>query len=124
MTAGEPQSSDLTAPAPRRRKPTDRRLFRLLGANLALGAAAGWAFVAAILYFDIGGIGGLVARSSDRVLAVGILLAVMTITWGSAAMGTAVFLLPSSEDEDKGGKREGAEFPGVAAKPVLARIRR
>lgn len=126
MQPPRPVSCAAAAGAPGKRKGIDWRLARFLGANLLLGAAAGWAFVAAILYFDIGGIGGLVARSGDRVLAVGILLAVMTITWGSAAMGTAVFLLPFSEADHDSGKRRRRLRASMLTKPALApaRIRR
>ena len=104
----------------------DWRLTRFLGLHLALGATAGWAFVAALLWHDVGGLGALVRSSGEPVLVVGMLLAVMTITWGALAMGTAVFLLPKDDDDEpRGGKKEPVKHPGQAAQqaePVPVRI--
>lgn len=106
-----------------RRKPIDRRLIRFLGVNLAIGALSGWAFVAALLYLDIGGFGALVQSSADRLLATAILIVVITITWGSAAMGTAVFLLPKSEKPDDGGAPAPASRAAAPIALAAARAR-
>lgn len=100
-----------------RRTRTDWRLVRYLLPNLALGAICGWIFVGALVYFDFGGLGGLVATSSSGPLALIMLLAVMTITWGSLAMGTAIFLMPKEEEEDR-----GLKTPAMTMKPQPVRI--
>ncbi len=104
-------------------KRSDWRLARFLGANLALGAVSGWIFVAGLLYFDIGGLGALVRESSIGPLAVVMLLAVMTITWGSAAMGTAVFLMRWNRDDDSAGKRAPIFAPLRALAPARIKSR-
>ena len=80
-------------------KGIDWRLTRFLLSHLALGAVSGWIFVGALFYFNVGGLGDLIADPVSGPLAAVMLLIVVTITWGSAAMGTAVFLLPRDEEE-------------------------
>lgn len=86
----------------RKKKGPDWRLVRFLLRNMAIGVVSGWIFIAALVHYDVGGLGGLLAGAQSRVLATVMLLIVMTITWGSAAMGTAIFLLPRDEDQGDG----------------------
>ena len=107
---------------PRTRKSRiDWRLARFLAANLSIGAVAGCSFVAAALYLDLGGLGALIGSSSDKVMAVVILCVAMTVTWGSASMGTAIFLLPKRKDERTGGGKI-APAPQLAPAPALGRM--
>ncbi|MEO1243842.1 MAG: hypothetical protein AAFX54_18190 [Pseudomonadota bacterium] len=89
---------------PGQRPGTDWRLTRYLLRHLIVGAASGWIFVGALLIFDVAGFRSLTANSPVGLLAIAMLLAVMTITWGAAAMGTAVFLMKDDGDDsnDKG----------------------
>jgi len=81
----------------------DRIFIRFLAFHLALGVAIGWAFVALILLMDIGGLRTLMHGSPDRWMALVLLLAFSAITFGSAAMGSAIMALG-----DDGGARKGA----------------
>lgn len=85
-------------------KGADWRLVRFLLTHLIIGTISGWIFVAALIHFDIGGLGSLVRESSVGPMAVVMLMIVMMITWGAGSMGTAVFLLPRDEDEADRGK--------------------
>lgn len=76
------------------------RLVRFLVRNALLGIAAGWSLLVLLLYTDTFGLGRLVTGSEHGWLAVVMLAAGFAITFGSAAMGTAVFLLrPDGEEE-------------------------
>ncbi len=90
------------------------RLLRFLAVNLAFGAGAACVAVGAIFLFDVGGIGSLAAAAGSRWLAAIILSIAMTITWGSVAMGTAVFLLP----KEKGGDDRGCRVPDRVLVPA------
>lgn len=72
-------------------------LFRFLAVNCAAGIAASWLFLAGIIWFDVGGLGGMLANSPDRYVALGLLLSGFAVTFGSAAMATAVWLMPYGE---------------------------
>ncbi len=73
------------------------RLLFFLGRNCLLGIAVGWGLLAAILALDLFGFGELLFSSRDRWTALLLVGAGFAITFGSLAMGTAVFLL---SDED------------------------
>ncbi|MFC2952261.1 hypothetical protein ACFOOP_10000 [Marinicaulis aureus] len=103
-----------------RRKGIDWRLTRFLLTHLALGAVSGWIFVGALFYFNVGGLGDLIADPASGPLAAIMLLIVVTITWGSAAMGTAVFLLPREEDDEGKG---GRAMMTPALQPALAKVK-
>ncbi len=68
-------------------------LLRLLALNGAVGVAAGWLFLAMLLLTDVNGIGGLIWQSSAPALPLGMLAGGFALTFGSAAMGSAVMLL-------------------------------
>lgn len=83
------------------RRQNDLRLVRFLVRNALLGIAAGWSLLVLLLYTDSLGLGRLVRDSEHGWLAVLMLAAGFAITFGSAAMGTAIFLLrPDEEGED------------------------
>jgi hypothetical protein len=69
----------------------------LLG-HCILGIAAGGAVLAGLLIYDIAGIGRLILASESPALAIAMLLGGLSITFGSAAMGFAVFLVPRERD--------------------------
>jgi hypothetical protein len=76
-------------------------LIRFLAGHCALGVTAGLATAGLLLWLDIGGIGGLVAGDgADRWIAVGLLGFGFAITFGSLAMGSALFLLPRDDESD------------------------
>ncbi len=77
------------------------KLFRFLLINTLVGVGASWLLLAALLMADVWGLGGLVARSQDGVLAIAMLAAGFAITFGSASVATAVLTM-RYEDEDSG----------------------
>ncbi len=113
---------DLCAPAaggaPATR-PTDRRLLRLLFVNAVIGILAGWVMLAAILCFNVAGLRELIAGSPSGLLAAIMLAVVFAFTFGSASMGTAVFLLPKEDTPGAGGGRRRTAPPRVL-QPALA----
>ncbi|MEM9618784.1 MAG: hypothetical protein AAF936_12560 [Pseudomonadota bacterium] len=109
-------AGEKTDPRPR----TDWRLTRYLLRHLIVGAASGWIFVGALLVFNIAGFRSLTASSSFGALAIVMLLIVMTITWGSAAMGTAIFLL---KDDNTGDDDKSRRTPiALRLEPAPARV--
>jgi hypothetical protein len=74
--------------------PTPPRLVAFLAANCLMGVATGWTLLAALLWLDVARLGELLLRSEDRLLTLVLAGAGFGITFGSLAMGTAIFLLP------------------------------
>ncbi len=72
----------------------DSRLLFFLARNCVLGILVGWTVLAGFLYFDIAGFGTVLLNAADRWLALVMAAAGFAITFGSLAMGTAIFLLP------------------------------
>ncbi|GBD42880.1 hypothetical protein HRbin40_00340 [bacterium HR40] len=78
------------------------KLVRFLLRHALLGIAFGWTLLALLLYADLFGLAGLVRTSDHGWLAVALLAFGFAVTFGSAAMGTAVFLLEREEEgEDR-----------------------
>jgi hypothetical protein len=101
-------------------------LIGFLLRHCALGAAAGALLLAGLVGFDVGGFGDLIWRSESPLLVLVVLQWAFTITFGSAAMGSAIFLLPSAPPEDDGARRARRPRdlrPAVvrAARPVSPR---
>ncbi|MGF1609595.1 MAG: hypothetical protein ACFCUQ_09375 [Kiloniellales bacterium] len=69
--------------------------------HCALGAVAGALLLAALVGFDVGGLGALIARAEQPWLVLAVLQFGFTVTFGSAAMGSAIFLLPGAPPEDE-----------------------
>lgn len=65
-------------------------LLRFMLSHCLVGIAAGWAFVAGLLAFDVGGLAGLIFGSDEPGLALALLLFGTAITFGSVAMGGAI----------------------------------
>lgn len=74
--------------------PPDRRLLVYLASNAAAGVLVGWLLLAALIRFDVGRIGELLARSDEAWLWLLLAAGGFAVTFGSLAMATAVFLLP------------------------------
>ncbi len=72
----------------------DTRLLLFLGRNCLLGILVGWSVLAGLLYFDVAGFGTVLFGAAERWLALAMAAAGFAVTFGSLAMGTAVFLLP------------------------------
>lgn len=77
---------------PRRRD--DRRLLVYLGANCLMGIAAGWLLLALLIHANVARLGELLFGDGIEIAGLLLLAAGFAITFGSLAMGTAIFLLP------------------------------
>jgi uncharacterized RDD family membrane protein YckC len=76
----------------------DYRLIRFLVRHAVTGVMAALLVVYAIIKFDLFGLGTLVESSRHGALALLLLFTGLAATFGSLAMGTAVFMLPKDED--------------------------
>jgi len=106
------------------------RLVRMMLAHGAIGVALGAAFAALVLWLDVAGLGGLVARSPQGWLAASMLALFSGITFGGVQIGIAVMRMADIPDDDPfGGRRDAMRAddppPGVqaVALPVGARPR-
>ena len=76
-------------------------MIRFMAGHCALGVAIGLATAALLFWLDVGGIKGLVAGGGGSGwIAIGLLGFGFSITFGSLAMGSALFLLPRGADDD------------------------
>ena len=73
---------------------------RFLLRHALIGFAIGLAAVVFIVWQDVGRVGTLIASSSQRWLALGLLCFMFGLTFGSVQMGFAIMLLPGPADED------------------------
>ena len=69
-------------------------MLRFIGVNAAAGAVFGLLVAFALLWFDAGGLGTLVARSSDPVLWILLLAGPLALTFAAAVAGSAIMLMP------------------------------
>jgi hypothetical protein len=56
--------------------------------------ATGWFLLGALIWLDIARLGELLLRSEDWLLTLTLAAVGFGVTFGSLAMGTAIFLLP------------------------------
>ncbi len=90
-------------------------LFRMLAINLGIGLLIAAMLAAGLLWLDVGGLRHLILADRSPAVALGLLLFGFVITFGSAAMGTAIMAL---------GRREKADHPrGGTGKAIPATIR-
>ena len=90
-------------------------LFRMLAINLGIGLLIAAMLAAGLLWLDVGGLRHLILADRSPAVALGLLLFGFVITFGSAAMGTAIMAL---------GPREKADHPrGGTGKALPATIR-
>jgi hypothetical protein len=76
----------------------DFRLIRFLAHHALTGVMAALVVVYLIVKLDLFGLGTLVESSRHGALALVLLFAGLAATFGSLAMGTAIFMLPKDED--------------------------
>jgi hypothetical protein len=81
-------------------------LLRLLAINLAIGACAASLLVGGLLWLNPGHLRELIFADRSPVVAILLLLASFLITFGSAAMGSAI-MAQGRKDDDKGGDGGG-----------------
>jgi len=77
-------------------------LLRLFILNGAMGIAFGIAIGAALFALDFRGVGTLAWRTEGGFLALAMICAGLSVTCGSAAIATAVMLLPERAEDDAG----------------------
>jgi hypothetical protein len=77
-------------------------LFRLLAINLAVGACAATLLVGGLLWLDPGHLRELIFADRAPGVALFLLLGACIITFGSAAMGSAIMAQGRKEDEGGG----------------------
>lgn len=82
---------------------TRNPLVRLLAINLAIGAAAAALLVGGLLWLNPGHLRDLIVADEAPGIALLVLLASFLVTFGSAAMGSAIMMQGRKDDEDKGG---------------------
>ena len=80
-------------------------LFRLLAINLLIGITVAALLVGGLLLLNPGGLRHLIFTDRSPWIAVGLLLFGFVVTFGSAAMGSAIMAagLPRNEDDRGGG---------------------
>jgi hypothetical protein len=82
-------------------------LFRLLAVNLAIGITVAALLVGGLLLLDPAHLRHLIFTDRSPWVAVGLLLFGFVVTFGSAAMGSAVMAAGMPRDEDHGGSGPG-----------------
>lgn len=85
-------------------------LFRLLAINLAIGACAAILLVGGLLWLNPGHLRELIFADHSPGIALFVLLGSFLITFGSAAMGSAIMAQGRKENEDKRGGGHGSRL--------------
>ncbi|WP_025032149.1 hypothetical protein [Bradyrhizobium sp. DOA9] len=112
---------------PDRRQPQSPRsllripLFRLLAINLAIGACAAMLLVGGLLWLNPGHLRELIFADRAPGIALVLLLAAFLITFGSAAMGSAIMAQGRKERSDKGGGH--GSRPSLQEQPARVRTK-
>lgn len=96
-------------------------LFRLLAINLAAGVTMATLVVGGLLALNPGGLRHLIFADASPGTALGLLLFGFVVTFGSAAMGTAIMAMGRAADDEK---RRGPPAPVAQPSPAMARARR
>lgn len=92
-------------------------LFRLLAINLAIGACAATILVGGLLWLNPGHLRELIFADRSPGIALALLLASFLITFGSAAMGSAIMAQGRKED----GGKDGGHGSRLAVQEVAQR---
>ena len=95
-------------------------LFRLLAINLAAGTAVAALLVGGLLAVNPSGLRDLIFADRSPGTALGLLLFGFVVTFGSAAMGSAIMAMgqrQADDDEPRGPRRLAAQPLGRRARP-------
>ncbi|MDQ7019934.1 MAG: hypothetical protein Q9M33_12325 [Robiginitomaculum sp.] len=79
----------------------NHELIRFFAGHLVVGLIAGEGMLAGLLLLDVGGLRTMIWSSSDKMIALGLLIIFFALTFGSLAMGTGVMGLRNRNEEDK-----------------------
>ncbi len=82
---------------------SEQNMIRLLAWNALAGAVLGILFAAFLVYWDVAGLGSLLAKSDRPLPALFLLFGGFAITFGSAVCGTAIMGLRDDRDDGPGG---------------------
>jgi hypothetical protein len=104
---------------PRRLRLLRVPLFRLLAINLAAGMAVAALLVVGLLALDPGGLRELIFADRSPGTALGLLLFGFIVTFGSAAMGTAIMMAGAPQVEDEGPRGPPRLMPQRASQPTV-----
>lgn len=104
----------MTRPNSPNRTLLDQPLPRLLAVNLAIGVCIAVLMLGGLLALNPGGLRHLIFADRAPGAALGLLLFGFLITFGSAAMGSAIMALGRKAPQDKGGGK---------AQPVIVPVR-
>lgn len=77
----------------------DWRLTKFLVTHALIGIFAGAATSFALIWYNIAGLGDLIARSDMKVIAVVLLVFGFALTFGQASVATAVLFKAEERDE-------------------------
>lgn len=72
----------------------DRRLLAYLAKNCLMGIVTGWLLLALLIRANVAKLGDLIFGNGLELTALILLGGGFAVTFGSLAMGTAIFLLP------------------------------
>ena len=72
----------------------DHTLLVFLARHCLIGVAAGWLFLAALLWLDVARLGQLMRTEEHWLLTTILAAGGFGVTFGGLAMATAIFLLP------------------------------
>jgi len=96
-------------------------LFRLLAVNLAIGVCAAVLMLGGLLALNPHGLRDLIMADRAPLVAAGLLLFGLVVTFGSVAMGAAIMAI--GRDDGRGGKKHSAAVPvHVYAAPSVRRL--
>lgn len=84
------------------------QLVRLYIRSVLIGLAVAGAFTAALIGFDVAGIGGLILRSDIGWMAIAMLVLFNTVVFSGVQFGISVMAM--AEDRDGGSGGRGAEI--------------
>lgn len=80
-------------------------LIAFLAQNCLVGVLTGWAILAMLIALDVASLRSLLLGSEQWLLVLIMAAAGFGLTFGSLAMGTAVFMLPKDYEQARGQKR-------------------
>lgn len=87
------------------------RLVRLYISSVIVGFVLSAVFAALLVWFDIGGLRGLILGSSAGWIAAAMLVVSNGILFSGAQFGIRVMMLAESDDTPRGGHRQGRLVP-------------
>ncbi len=96
------------------------RLVRFILRNIALGTTVGWALLAGILYSDLGGLYSMISHSSYGFAAIFLLMGGFAVTFGPAAVASAVLMGHEFKEDDD--LDSASKAPVTPLKPAHAKV--